>query len=302
MHGDRRAPRAAPAAIRQRRSTLGRLTLNVPGRHNLQNALAAVAVGLELGLSVRSHRRRPARSSAAPSGGSRCAASRTASSSSTTTAIIRPRSRRCSPRRARSSRRIVVAFQPHRFTRTAALMDAFGPALAGADHIVLTDIYAAGEEPIAGRDARRAGGGDPARAWPRRSTWCRALDDVVAGARARRAAGRRRDHARRRIDRHALPIAWSQRARAGRGRRVSPVAAPADRRFRRAHVKPARQRGALARARRPALSRTACVAALVALRRLPRRRGRRRTRTCCRSIASSCAATSGCRTAKCWRC
>jgi UDP-N-acetylmuramate--alanine ligase len=48
------------------------------------------------------------------------------------------------------SRRLIVAFQPHRFTRTAALMDAFGPALAGADHIVLTDIYAAGERPIPG--------------------------------------------------------------------------------------------------------------------------------------------------------
>ena len=36
-------------------------------------------------------------------------------------------------------------------------MDAFGPALAGADHIVLTDIYAAGEEPIPGVDARGAG-------------------------------------------------------------------------------------------------------------------------------------------------
>src|SRR5206468_2583710 len=47
-------------------------------------------------------------------------------------------------------RRIVVAFQPHRFTRTASLIDAFGPALGGADHIVLTDIYAAGEDPIAG--------------------------------------------------------------------------------------------------------------------------------------------------------
>jgi len=43
-----------------------------------------------------------------------------------------------------------VAFQPHRYTRTAALMDAFGPALAGADHIVLTDIYAASEDPIPG--------------------------------------------------------------------------------------------------------------------------------------------------------
>jgi UDP-N-acetylmuramate--alanine ligase len=47
-------------------------------------------------------------------------------------------------------RRIVVAFQPHRFSRTAALMDAFGPALAGADHVVLTDIYSAGEDPIPG--------------------------------------------------------------------------------------------------------------------------------------------------------
>jgi UDP-N-acetylmuramate--alanine ligase len=48
------------------------------------------------------------------------------------------------------NRRIVVAFQPHRFSRTAALMEAFGPSLAGADHIVLTDIYAAGEEPMPG--------------------------------------------------------------------------------------------------------------------------------------------------------
>src|SRR4029077_11401995 len=44
----------------------------------------------------------------------------------------------------------VVAFQPHRYTRTAAQLHAFGPALAGADHIVLTDIYSAGEDPIAG--------------------------------------------------------------------------------------------------------------------------------------------------------
>src|SRR6185369_3773855 len=47
-------------------------------------------------------------------------------------------------------RRIVVAFQPHRYSRTASLMTAFGPALAAADHIVLTDIYPAGEEPVAG--------------------------------------------------------------------------------------------------------------------------------------------------------
>jgi UDP-N-acetylmuramate--alanine ligase len=47
-------------------------------------------------------------------------------------------------------RRIVVAFQPHRFSRTRALFDAFGPSLSGADCVLLTDIYAAGEEPIPG--------------------------------------------------------------------------------------------------------------------------------------------------------
>jgi UDP-N-acetylmuramate--alanine ligase len=41
-------------------------------------------------------------------------------------------------------------FQPHRYTRTAHLLDQFGPALALADEIVLTDIYPAGEDPISG--------------------------------------------------------------------------------------------------------------------------------------------------------
>jgi UDP-N-acetylmuramate--alanine ligase len=50
-------------------------------------------------------------------------------------------------------RRLVVAFQPHRYTRTSDLMREFAPALAGADEIVLTDIYPAGEAPIAGVDA-----------------------------------------------------------------------------------------------------------------------------------------------------
>jgi UDP-N-acetylmuramate--alanine ligase len=50
-------------------------------------------------------------------------------------------------------RRLVVAFQPHRYTRTKDLMREFGPALAAADEIVLTDIYAAGEPAIAGVDA-----------------------------------------------------------------------------------------------------------------------------------------------------
>ncbi len=62
--------------------------------------------------------------------------------------------------------RIWVVFQPHRYTRTAALAPAFGVPLAGADRIVVTDVYGAGEQPqpgVTGRlvaEAVRAGGGD----------------------------------------------------------------------------------------------------------------------------------------------
>src|SRR5262245_43724398 len=128
---------------------LGTLVLNVPGRHNLLNALAAIAVGGELGLSF----------------------DRIAAGLKDFRGAERRFEVRGEPRgillvddyghhpteiaavlaAAKTlNRRIVVAFQPHRYTRTASLMDAFGPALAGADHVVLTDIYAASEDPIAG--------------------------------------------------------------------------------------------------------------------------------------------------------
>jgi UDP-N-acetylmuramate--alanine ligase len=130
-------------------AVLGSLMLNVPGRHNLQNALAAVAVGLELGLPFErvaeglldfrgAERRFEVRGE--PNG----------------ILIVddyghHPTEIAAALAAAKGlKRRIVVAFQPHRYTRTARLMDAFGPALAAADHIVLTDIYAAGEDPIPG--------------------------------------------------------------------------------------------------------------------------------------------------------
>jgi UDP-N-acetylmuramate--alanine ligase len=52
--------------------------------------------------------------------------------------------------RAGLDRRVVVVFQPHRYTRTRDLLPQFGTALGAADEIILTDIYAAGEAPIAG--------------------------------------------------------------------------------------------------------------------------------------------------------
>jgi UDP-N-acetylmuramate--alanine ligase len=51
-------------------------------------------------------------------------------------------------------RRLLVAFQPHRFSRTRDLFGDFAPALAGADRVFLTDIYGAGESPIAGVSTR----------------------------------------------------------------------------------------------------------------------------------------------------
>jgi UDP-N-acetylmuramate--alanine ligase len=52
--------------------------------------------------------------------------------------------------RAGIDRRVVVVFQPHRYSRTSQLMSEFGGALGGADEVVLTDIYPAGEAPVPG--------------------------------------------------------------------------------------------------------------------------------------------------------
>ena len=52
--------------------------------------------------------------------------------------------------RATGARRILCVFQPHRYSRTAHLLRDFGPALAAADEVVLTDIYPAGEDPMPG--------------------------------------------------------------------------------------------------------------------------------------------------------
>jgi UDP-N-acetylmuramate--alanine ligase len=51
-------------------------------------------------------------------------------------------------------RRVVLVFQPHRYTRTRDLMDDFANVLSDADVLVLLDVYAAGEEPLAGADGR----------------------------------------------------------------------------------------------------------------------------------------------------
>jgi UDP-N-acetylmuramate--alanine ligase len=134
---------------RKTQVTLGVLTLAVPGRHNLLNALAAVAVGMELGLSfdrvaagLKDFRGAERRFDVRGEPNGILVVDDYGHHPTEIAAVIAA---------ARTfGRRIVVAFQPHRFSRTSSLMDAFGPALAAADHVVLTDIYAAGEDPIPG--------------------------------------------------------------------------------------------------------------------------------------------------------
>jgi UDP-N-acetylmuramate--alanine ligase len=131
------------------RTALGTLSLSVPGRHNLQNALGAVTVGLELGLAfdrvaagLKDFRGVERRFEIRGEPGHVLIVDDYGHHPTEIAAVLEA---------ARGlNRRIVVAFQPHRYTRTRTLMEAFGPALVHADHIVLTDIYGAGEEPIAG--------------------------------------------------------------------------------------------------------------------------------------------------------
>ena len=144
---NRRARRADDPA--RTPAVLGPLTLNVPGRHNVQNALAAVAVGLELELPFE----RVAEGLRAFRGAERRFEVRGEPNGILIVDDYGHHPTEIAAALAAAgglNRRIVVAFQPHRYTRTARLMSAFGPALAGADHIVLTDIYAAGEDPIPG--------------------------------------------------------------------------------------------------------------------------------------------------------
>jgi UDP-N-acetylmuramate--alanine ligase len=57
-------------------------------------------------------------------------------------------------RQGYAGRRLVLAFQPHRYTRTRDLLDDFARVLSTADVLLVTEVYAAGEAPIAGADGR----------------------------------------------------------------------------------------------------------------------------------------------------
>jgi UDP-N-acetylmuramate--alanine ligase len=129
---------------------LGELHLQVPGRHSVLNALAAVAVALELDV--------PFARIAEALAGFRGADRRFQRVGEVNGVVViddyghHPTEIAAVLAAARAARpaRIVLAFQPHRYTRTRDLLPEFARTLATADEVVLTDIYPASEAPIPG--------------------------------------------------------------------------------------------------------------------------------------------------------
>jgi UDP-N-acetylmuramate--alanine ligase len=133
---------------------IGTVTLRVPGRHSVLNSLAAVAVGLECDLPFR----RIARALAGFSGVDRRFQLRGERGGVMVVDDYghHPAEIEATLAAARDSlgRRIVVVFQPHRYSRTQALADEFHRAFSRADSVVVTEIYPAGELPIPGVSGR----------------------------------------------------------------------------------------------------------------------------------------------------
>jgi UDP-N-acetylmuramate--alanine ligase len=135
---------------------LGRLDLNVPGMHNVYNALAAAAVGLELdvefgtirkaladftGVDRRFHVRGETRGITVVDDYGHHPAEIQATLDAA--------------KRGFARRRLLVCFQPHRYTRTQALLKEFSTAFYQADVLFVTEIYPAGERPIPGVSGRQ---------------------------------------------------------------------------------------------------------------------------------------------------
>jgi UDP-N-acetylmuramate--alanine ligase len=139
------------------------ITLNLPGEHNVRNALAAIAVATELelpdapivkalaafrgvGRRFERHGDWPARRD--PAGGAFTLIDDYGHHPVEMAAVI------SAARGAFPGRRLVLAFQPHRYTRTRDCFEDFVAVLGRADAVLLTEVYAAGEAPIAAADGR----------------------------------------------------------------------------------------------------------------------------------------------------
>ena len=136
------------------------VTLNLPGRHNVLNALAAIAVGLEVGVADKAILKALARFRGvgrrfqvcgevpAEGGGAFTLVDDYGHHPAEMAATLE------AARGAFPGRRIVLAFQPHRYTRTRDLFEEFVRVLAIPEVLLLAEVYAAGESAIASADGR----------------------------------------------------------------------------------------------------------------------------------------------------
>jgi UDP-N-acetylmuramate--alanine ligase len=146
---------------------LGAFALRIPGRHNALNAASAVAAALWAGADPEA-----ARQALATFGGAQRRFQQLGTAAGVTVVDdyghhpTELRATLAAARQRNPGGRIVAVFQPHRYSRTAALADELGAALGGADLAIVTDVYASGEAPVPGvdgalvADAARAAGVD----------------------------------------------------------------------------------------------------------------------------------------------
>jgi UDP-N-acetylmuramate--alanine ligase len=134
--------------------------LNLPGRHNVQNALAAIAVGTELGVADAAILKALAEFHGVGRRFQRCGEVAVGAGGAFTLVDDyghHPAEMAATLEAARGAypgRRIVLAFQPHRYTRTRDLFEDFVRVLSGADALLLAEVYPAGEPPIVAADGR----------------------------------------------------------------------------------------------------------------------------------------------------
>jgi len=135
------------------------VTVNLPGTHNVLNSLAAIVVASEIGIEDAAIQRALASFQGIDRRLQHIADVKTAAGRVT---IIDDYGHHPTEvaatlealRQGYPGRRIVLAFQPHRYTRTHDLIDDFSKALSKADALLVTEVYAAGETPIPGADGR----------------------------------------------------------------------------------------------------------------------------------------------------
>ncbi len=136
------------------------VTLNLPGRHNVLNALAAIAVATELGVADAAIQKALAEFRGVGRRFQRCGEVPLAGGGAFTLVDdyghhpVEMAATLAAARGAFPGRRLVLAFQPHRFTRTRDLFEDFVRVISTADAVVLAEVYAAGEPPIVAADGR----------------------------------------------------------------------------------------------------------------------------------------------------